>query len=100
MRAVPSDRARLRVLLIVGDAAYARAVESSLGRGGGSPWEVETAPDLARGRERLARGGVDVVLADFALTGEAGLESLPSLCAAAGHAAVVILVGPEDDPIG
>src|SRR6266542_260535 len=99
MRAVPSDRARLRVLLIEGDAAYARAFESSLGRQNRS-WEVDTVPDLARGRERLARGDVDVVLADFDLTGEAGLEGLPSLCAAAGDAAVVILVGPEDEPVG
>ncbi|HEU0105348.1 MAG TPA: EAL domain-containing protein [Vicinamibacteria bacterium] len=100
MRAVPSDRARLRVLLLVGDAAYARAVESRLGAQNGSPWEVDTVADLARGRERLARGNVDVVLADFDLTGEAGLEGLPSLCAAAGDAAVVILVGPEDEPVG
>ena len=100
MRAGPADRIRLRVLLIVGDAAYARAVESSLTGSSGSAWEVETASDLASGQERLTRGDVDAVLADFDLTGDAGLDSLPSLCAAAGHAAVVILVGPADDPVG
>src|SRR5258708_35220244 len=89
MRAVPSDRARLRVLLIVGDVAYARAVESGLDGQSGSPWEVDTVPDLARGRERLARGDVDVVLADFDLTGEAGLPGPPPPCAPPPGPAVV-----------
>ena len=100
MRAVQSDRDRLRVLVIVGDAEYTRAVASSLTGQGRRAWDVETVSDLASGRERLARGDVDAVLLDFDLTGEAGLESLPSLCAAAGHAAVVVLVGPADDPVG
>src|SRR5260221_14781092 len=94
MRAVPSDRARLRVLLLVGDAAYARAVESRLGAQNGSPWEVDTVADLARGRERLARGNVDVVLADFDLTGEAGLEGRPPPLAAARDAADAALPRP------
>src|SRR6186713_298281 len=100
MRAVRSDRDRLRVLLIVGDAAYARAVQSSLAGPGYGGWEIETASDLGRGEERLVRGDLDAVLADFDLTGDAGLESLPALCAAAGQAAVVVLVGPGDDPVG
>jgi diguanylate cyclase (GGDEF)-like protein/PAS domain S-box-containing protein len=99
MRAVQSDRGRLR-LLLVGDPGYARAAASSLTATAGTSWDIETLFDLGRARERLARGDVDVVLADFDLTGEAGLESLPSLCAAAGHAAVVILVGAGDDPVG
>ena len=49
MRAVQSDRDRLRVLLIVGDAEYARAVESSLTGSSRGPWEVETVSDLSRG---------------------------------------------------
>jgi len=100
MRAVQSDRDRLRVLLIVGDAEYARAVESSLAASSRGAWKVETVSDLARGHERLAGGDPDAVLVDFDLTGDAGLESLPPLCAAAGHAAVVVLVGPADDPVG
>jgi diguanylate cyclase (GGDEF)-like protein/PAS domain S-box-containing protein len=100
MRAVRADRDRLRVLLIVGDAAYARAVQSSLAGPGHGAWEIEIASDLGRGCERLVQGDLDAVLADFDLTGDAGLESLPSLCATAGHAAVVVLVGPGDDPVG
>ena len=100
MRAVQSDRDRLRVLLIVGDAEYARAVGSSLAGSSRGAWEVETVSELPRGRERLARGDADAVLVDFDLTGDAGLESLPPLCAAAGDAAVVVLVGPGDDPVG
>ena len=100
MRAVPADRDRLRVLLLLGDTAYARSVASSLTGPGHTAWNVETVSDLGGGRERLARGDIDVVLVDFDLTGDAGLESLPSLCAAAGPAAVVVLVGPEDDPVG
>src|SRR5258706_8907271 len=96
MRAFPSDRARLRVLLIVGDAAYAGAVESRLGAQNGSPWEVDTVADLARGRERLARGNVDVVLADFDLTGEAVLACVPSPCAAARGAAGLVPAGPPE----
>jgi diguanylate cyclase (GGDEF)-like protein/PAS domain S-box-containing protein len=99
MRAVQSDRGRLR-LLLVGDPGYVRAAAASLTGATGTSWDIEILSDLGRARERLARGDVDVVLADFDLTGEAGLESLPSLCAAAGHAAVVILVGAGDDPVG
>src|SRR4029079_10240268 len=100
MRAVQSDRDRLRVLLIVGDAEYARAVASSLAGSSRGAWEVETVSDLPRGRERLDRGHADAVLVDFDLTGDAGLEALPPLCAAAGDAGVVVLVGPGDDPAG
>src|SRR5436190_17249671 len=100
MRAVQSDRDRRRVLLIVGDAEYARAVESSLSGSSRGAWEVETVSDLARGRERLVRADADVVLVDFDLTGDEGLESLPALAAATGHAALVVLVGPADDPVG
>jgi diguanylate cyclase (GGDEF)-like protein/PAS domain S-box-containing protein len=99
MRAVQPDRDRLR-LLLVGDPAYARAAASSLTGAIGASWDVETLFDLGQARERLARGDVDVVLADFDLTGDAGLDALPSLCAAAGHAGVVILVGAGDDPVG
>jgi diguanylate cyclase (GGDEF)-like protein/PAS domain S-box-containing protein len=100
MRAVESERVGLRVLLLEGDAAYARALETTLAGLSSAVWGFETTPDLSRGLERLARGGIDVVLADLDLTDAAGLEGVRSLCAAAPRVAVVVLTIAGDDQGG
>lgn len=99
MRAVPSDQARSRVLLLAADAALARSLAETLRRAGGATWEMETVRDLAAATERLTRGGVDAVLADLDLdrADAAGIAGLRTLCAGA---AVIALIGRSDEKLG
>jgi diguanylate cyclase (GGDEF)-like protein/PAS domain S-box-containing protein len=103
MPAVPSDRARSRVLLLAADAALADTLAQALRRAAGGTWEMETVRDLAAATERLTRGGVDAVLADLELTDRAdaaGSARLRTLCAAAPAAAVIVLTGRSDEKLG
>ncbi|HEV7499958.1 MAG TPA: PAS domain S-box protein, partial [Vicinamibacteria bacterium] len=102
MRAVPSDRARSRVLLLAADAALAETLAQTLRSAAGGPWEMETVRDLAAATERLTRGGVDAVLADLDLdrADAAGIAGLRTLCAAAPAAAVIALTGRSDEKLG
>jgi diguanylate cyclase (GGDEF)-like protein/PAS domain S-box-containing protein len=99
MRPVESPRTGLRILFLGGDGAYAHALEEGFaGRSGG--WRIETAPDLALGLERLARGGLDAILADLALADTTGLADVRTLCAAAGDVPVVVLTAGDDESVG
>ena len=66
----------IRVLLIEDDPSTARAMQAVLGEAAGVRFEVEWADRLAAGSERLAEGGIDVVLLDLILPDSRGLESL------------------------
>jgi diguanylate cyclase (GGDEF)-like protein/PAS domain S-box-containing protein len=95
MRPVQTSRAGLRILLLGGDSFSARTIEDAFaGLGGG--WSVETAPDLARGLERVAQGELDAILADLDSSEADGLAAVRALCAAAGPVPVVALVGSDD----
>ena len=100
VRAVPIDRLRPRVLLLAADALFARTLRVLLRDGERESWEVESVPDLAGSLQRLARGGVDAVLADLDLTDAlAGAAAIRALAAAGPAAAVVVLTASDDEKI-
>jgi two-component sensor histidine kinase/CheY-like chemotaxis protein len=66
----------LRVLHVDDDPALARLIERALGRRG---LTVENVPDIAPGIERIAAGGIDVVVLDHYLASGTGMEFLAQL---------------------
>ncbi len=61
---------------------------------------VEVAERLSTGLERLAEGGIDLVLLDLGLPDSQGLDTLMSLRAQASEIAVVVLTALDDEAAG
>ena len=87
----------IRVLLLEDDPADAKLVERMLRRVTRPPFSVETTGRLAQAAQRLALGGIDVVLADLSLPDSSGRSTLTALPAAAPDLPVVVLTGNDDD---
>lgn len=83
----------LRVLHIDDDLALARLVQRALERRG---YTVENASTGAAGLERVAQGGIDVVVLDHYLGGETGLSILKELHARPEAPAVVYVTGSTE----
>ncbi len=88
-----------KVLLIEDDEDYAGLVRSILGRSGGSSFEIETAGDLSAGLDRLAQGGIDVVLLDMTLPDSEGITTIRRTLQQAPHVPVVMLTGLDDETL-
>lgn len=87
----------VRVLLLEDDPADAKLVERMLRRVTHAQFFVETCGRLTNATQRLAQGGIDVVLADLSLPDSTGLSTLTALTAAAPDLPVVVLTGNDDD---
>lgn len=85
-----------RVLHIDDDVALARLVARALGRRG---YQVENAATGAAGLDRIAEGGIDVVVLDHFLAGEIGLGVLKTLNAQAGAPPVVYVTGSTETTV-
>ncbi len=87
----------INVLLLEDDPADARLVELMLRRLVGSPFKVEIIGRMSAALDRLAKGDVQVVLADLSLPDSSGLATLTTLTQAAPDLPVVVLTGNDDD---
>jgi serine phosphatase RsbU (regulator of sigma subunit) len=85
------------VLLVEDDADDAFLVRELLSEVN-APVDLTVAPSLAEARDRLYL--VDCVLLDLGLPDASGLEALREVLAIAGHAAVCVLTGLEDEHLG
>jgi len=94
-----SQRPELRVLLIEDDPGDARLVRTLLGRAQDLHATVVHRDRLAGGLERLAEGGIDVVLLDFSLPDSTGLDSFRALHGARPEVPVIILTSLDDDSL-
>jgi len=88
---------RIKALLIEDNPGYVRLAREALSEARGLRIELEAVPQLAAGLERLAKGGVDVVLLDLGLPDSSGLETFLRVREAAGAVPIVVLTGLEDD---
>jgi len=89
----------LTVLIIEDSPDYAELVQHWLSGSADEPgFTLHWSDSLAGGVQRLARGGVDVVLLDLNLPDSGGVETFLSLRAKAGEIPVVILSGADDEP--
>lgn len=61
--------------------------------------DVEHAPDLASGLERLALHGIDVILLDLHLPESQGLDTLRRVQDAAPGTPVVVVTGTDDEEL-
>lgn len=90
---------RARVLLIDDNATDAEALKTILADRDGGLFELTHASTLDEGMAFLAREGVDIVLLDFDLEGEAGgLSGMDRIHTAAPGVAVVVLTSHYTDP--
>ena len=90
----------IHLLLIEDNPGDAVLIREMLAEARGMSFELEWMETLSEGIERLALGGIDVVLLDLALTDSTGLETLRRLRAASPWSpVVVVLSGLNDEEI-
>jgi diguanylate cyclase (GGDEF)-like protein len=80
-----------------GDVHLIRAMLRSVR---GANFQVESADRLSAGLDRLAQGGVDVVLLDLMLPDSAGLKTVELAHANAPRTPIIVLTGQDDDVLG
>jgi PAS domain S-box-containing protein len=94
------DSHHIHLLLIEDNPGDAGLIREMLAEAKGMSFELEWTETLSEGIDRLALGGIDVVLLDLALTDSTGLETLRRLRAASPQApVVVVLSGLSDEGI-
>ncbi len=94
------DSHHIHLLLIEDNPGDAGLIREMLADAKGMSFELEWTETLSEGIERLASGGIDVVLLDLALTDSSGLDTLRRLRAASPLApVVVVLSGLSDEEI-
>ncbi len=85
------------VLLVEDHPGDARLIREALKEASGPPFTLEWVERVGLAIERLATGGVDVVLLDLSLPDGQGIEVFQRLRAAAPEVPVVVLSGLNDD---
>jgi len=92
----------LNVLLIEDDASSAFLVQEVLKETPSAVYafHIEHVERLAAGLERIARGGIDMVLLDLGLPDSFGMETLRAVSAQYPRLPVVVLTGEDDDAVG
>jgi signal transduction histidine kinase len=98
---VPTSCSQPRMVLLVEDnEGDARLIREMLQDAPGTRFRLECADRLTTALERLARGGVDVVLLDLSLPESQGLDSFFQVHAHAPGIPVVVLTGSKDEELG
>jgi len=87
----------LRVLLIEDDPLQARLIRETLSEAEGARICCEWADCLSRGIERLARGGIDLLLLDLTLPDSWGLNTIAEVRRRVPEIPILILTGRSDD---
>jgi len=94
-----NDR-QIVVLLIEDNPGDARLIRELLGEAGSAGLSVECARRLSDGLDRMAAGGVDVVLLDLGLPDSQGLNTFARAHGQAPHLPIVVLTGLDDEAVG
>ncbi len=94
-----TGEANHRLLLIEGDATYARLIRSALEDTRESPFVVEGVNNLSDGLELLRKGGIGAVFADLFLPDSRGMETLDKLFQAAPRVPIMVLCGLDDEDL-
>lgn len=91
--------APVRVLLIEDSPTDARMIQEMLGEAGAGGFQLERVSRLAAGLERLAQGGIGLLLTDLSLPDSHGLETFLRAHAQAPQVPIIVLSGLEDETI-
>ncbi|MEE8442195.1 MAG: response regulator, partial [Dehalococcoidia bacterium] len=89
----------INVLLIEDEPGDARLVREILAYADSHQFNLECTDRLSAGLERLARGGIDVVLLDLGLPDSRGLDTLAALHALESAVPVVVETGLDDEAL-
>ena len=88
-----------RVLLIEDNPGDARLIWEMLAEVKGSPVDLKYADRLSSGLERLAEGGIDVILLDLSLPDSEGLDTFAQVHARAPQVPIIVLTGLDDESL-
>jgi diguanylate cyclase (GGDEF)-like protein/PAS domain S-box-containing protein len=88
-----------RVLIISSAADDVRSLGHALGHARDGPFDVNSAPSLAEGIQRIRQGGIDAILVDLILPDSQGLDSFDQVYHAARHTPILTMceLDNEDD---
>jgi diguanylate cyclase (GGDEF)-like protein len=94
------DMRPIKVLLIEDSPGDARLLREALADGEGMSFELECADRLSAGLERLAQGGIELLLLDLGLPDSQGLDTLARTQPHARGVPVIVLTGLQDEILG
>lgn len=94
-----ADKNTTRVLLIEDNPGDARLIREMVRDMPEAGIVLEHANKLAAGLERLAAGGIDIVLLDLTLPDSKGFPTLRTLQNRSGRVPVIVLTGLEDEDL-
>jgi PAS domain S-box-containing protein len=89
----------VKILLIEDDPDYPQLIQVMLTRGRGATLDLECADTLRAGLERLAAGGIDVVLLDLSLPDSRGFDTFARMYAQAPDVPIMVLSGLDDESL-
>jgi len=87
----------IRVLLIEDNPFDARVVQKMLAKAKSASFDLECVDRLSTGLERLAKGGIDLILLGLSLSESRGLDTLSKVCARAPQVPVVVMTSLADE---
>ena len=87
----------IRVLLIEDNSFDACVIQEMLAKAKGASFDLECVDLLSTGLERLAKGGIDLVLLDLSLPECQGIDAFRKLCSRAPQAPVVVMTDPAGE---
>lgn len=90
----------IKVLLIEDNPGDARLLRKALADGEGMPFELESADRLSAGLERLAQGGIELLLLDLGLPDSQGLDALDRAQTEVPDVPIIVLTGTQDEGLG
>jgi len=93
------QREAVRILLIEDNPGDVRLIWEMLTEAKGTQFSLESTDRLTEGLERLARGGIDVVLLDLSLPDSSGLDTIDRVNARVPGMPVVVLTVHEDEAL-
>jgi sigma-B regulation protein RsbU (phosphoserine phosphatase) len=94
-----SQTQRVKILLIEDNPSDARLIEVMLEHAGNGLLEIEHVERLGAGLQRLAQGGINVVLSDLSLPDSDGLDTFARLHAQAPQIPIIVLSGLNDTKV-
>jgi len=90
----------IKVLLIEDNPGDARLLREALADGEGMSFELECADRLSAGLERLAQGGIELLLLDLGLPDSQGLDALDRVQTEVPDVPIIVLTGTQDEGLG
>lgn len=93
------DISRIRVLLIEDNSGDARLIREILAEVKGALFEIERVDRLSEGLQRMAAGGIDLVLLDLTLPDSIGFNTFSRAHAQDPELPIVVLTGLDDETL-